>query len=74
MPSAVPRTWGTVRRNPNRNPDAHRTVLFGPGETDPTNANATSATSSLTDGPGLQQASKPSKPGAGARSCTIFPS
>src|SRR5262245_23457849 len=61
IPSAVPTTWGIVRRDPNRSPDAQRRVLFGPGETDPTNANAASATSSLTDGPGSQEASRPSK-------------
>jgi hypothetical protein len=46
--SAVPSTYGSVRRNPNRIPDAHRIALFGPGDTVPTKANGTSATSSFT--------------------------
>ena len=44
IPSAVPSTCGTVRPNPNRRPDAHSTALFGPGETEPTNAKTTNAT------------------------------
>ena len=31
MPSAVPRTCGTVRRKPNDAPEAHSRMLFGPG-------------------------------------------
>ena len=50
-----------VRRNPNRSPDAQSIVLFGPGDTDPTNAKPTSATSSFTTGPGIHVASTPSK-------------
>src|SRR5439155_10128278 len=64
IPRAVPRTWGMVRRNPNRIPEAQSTVLFGPGDTEPTNANATSATSSFTtEHGGIESASRPSKTG-----------
>ena len=34
MPADVPRTWGTVARNPNWSPDAHSRTLFGPGVTE----------------------------------------
>ncbi len=43
IPSAVPRTWRNVARNPNEAPDAHRSTLFGPGVTELTNAKPTSA-------------------------------
>jgi AraC-like DNA-binding protein len=53
---------GMVRRNPNSSPEAHSTALFGPGDTVPTNANASSATSWFTNGPrGIESASRPSK-------------
>src|SRR4051812_36788860 len=43
MPSAVPMTCLPVARKPNSAPDAHSTRLFGPGVTELTNENPTSA-------------------------------
>jgi len=39
IPSAVPKTWGSVRRNPKVAPDAHNRTLFGPGVTELANEN-----------------------------------
>ena len=62
IPSAVPRTWGMLRRKPNRSPEAQSIVLFGPGDTEPTNAKTTGPTSSFTTGPvRTRSASRPSK-------------
>ena len=41
IPTAVPSTCGSVRRNPNVAPDAHSSTLFGPGVAALTNANPT---------------------------------
>ena len=52
------------RRNPNRSPEAQSTALFGPSDTELTNAKVTNATSSFTTGPGeFESASRPSKTG-----------
>src|SRR6266508_5564253 len=45
MPAAVPATWGTVRLNPNRIPEARSRALFGPGVIETTNAKPTSPSS-----------------------------
>jgi AraC-like DNA-binding protein len=47
MPRAVPATWGAVRRNPKRLPEASSSELFGPGVMDPTSANPASPSSWL---------------------------
>ena len=51
IPSAVPRMWGTVRRNPNVAPDAQSITLFGPGVPELTNEKATSARMAVTTRP-----------------------
>lgn len=62
IPIAVPTTCGSVRRNPNAIPDAQSRVLFGPGDTEPTNAKPTRAMSSFTTGPDrIHVASSPFK-------------
>ena len=43
MPSAVPRTCGSVRRKPNAAPDAQSRTLFGPGVKELTNEKPTRA-------------------------------
>jgi AraC-like DNA-binding protein len=48
MPTAVPTTWGAVRRNPKRIPEPSSSALFGPGVIEPTSAKAASASSWLT--------------------------
>ena len=45
MPTAVPTTCGIVRRRPKAAPDAQSRTLFGPGVTELTIENATSASS-----------------------------
>src|SRR5215218_5489363 len=47
MPTAVPATWRTVRRNPKRLPEASSSELFGPGVIEPTSANPASPSSWL---------------------------
>ena len=61
-------------RNPNEIPEA-QAALFGPGENEPTNANATSAATSFTTGG--RPSSMPSRSSKAAwrwRSCTFFAS
>src|SRR5215218_6420355 len=73
MPTAVPATWGTVRPNPNRIPEASSRELFGPGVMEPTNANPASPSSSFISPAAWWTGSwVQSTPAAAAPSCTIF--
>ena len=47
IPTAVPTTCGNVRRNPKVTPDASSSVLFGPGEPEPTATKVMSAIASF---------------------------